>query len=408
VRHDRERTPPDRVVGQGREPSLATALVVVSLIALNLRTAVVGVPPLLGTIERSLGLSSAVAGLLVTVPTLCFGAFAVLAPLAGRRLGLEPALAAGLALLAAGQLLRLAPGTAALFGGTLVAGIGAALGNVLLPAFVKRDFAGHVGLLTGTYTMVLTAGAALAAGIAVPVQHALGGWRPSLALWAAPAALALAAMLALTGHRSTHHLAGHRVAATALYRQPLAWKLTVAMGTQSLVYYSVVTWMPTVFEQHGASPGQAGWLLSLNGIVSIPTSLATPVLAVRLHDQRPLVVLATLLTGAGLLGLAWAPAAQPVLWTVLLGIGTSVFFVLVLTLIGLRSPDAEVASGLSSMAQSYGYLLAATGPFLVGLLHDLLGGWSWPLAVLAGMLALQCAGGLGAARPGVIERPRGR
>lgn len=392
-----------------RSPSLAVGLVAVTLIALNLRTAVVAVPPLLEPIQRTLGLSSAVAGLLTTVPALCFGVFAIVAPAIGRRLGLEPALAAGLALLTVGQLLRLGPSAVSLFSGTLVAGIGAALGNVLLPALVKRDFPGRVGLLTGVYTMALSSGAALAAGLAVPLQHALGGWRPSLASWAAPVALALVASLLLRRGQFVHHDPGSaRVPLAMLRREPIAWKLTVTMATQSFVYYALVTWLPTIFEQHGTSPGEAGLLLSLIGIVSIPTSLGAPLLAGRLHDQRPLVVVAAAITLAGLTGLAVAPGSQPILWAVLLGVGTNIGFVLVLTLIGLRSSDAEVASGLSSMVQSYGYLFAAGGPFLVGLLHDLVGGWTAAVILLGAMSVPPLFAGLGAARPGLIAHPASR
>jgi CP family cyanate transporter-like MFS transporter len=363
---------------------------------------------LLDTIQHLLGLSSAVAGLLTAVPALCFGLFATVAPGLGRRVGTERALAAGLTLLAAGSALRLGPGAPVLFAATLLVGIGTALGNVLLPALVKRDFPRRVGLLTGTYTMVLTAGAALAAGLAVPLAHALGGWRPSLAIWAAPAGLALVTTLAL-GRRRTHTPAPTpHIPLAYLRRQPIAWMLTVFMGTQSLIYYSLVTWMPTIFEQHGASATEAGWLLSLVGLVSIPAALVAPLVAGRLRDPRPLVAAATAFDAVGLIGLVLDPGAHPALWSCLLGVGTAIPFATALTLIGLRSADARVAAGLSSMMQSYGYLLAACGPFLVGLLHDLVGGWSRPLALLVAMLVPQAVAGLGAARPGVIAVPASR
>lgn len=383
---------------------LAAGLAVVFLLALNLRTAVVAVPPLLGPIRHSLGLSASVGGLLTTVPTLCFGVFAVAAPAVGGRVGLEPAVAAGLALMVAGQALRLAPGAAALFAGTLIAGIGAALGNVLLPALVKRDFPRHVGLLTGVYMLALTGGATLAAGAAVPLDHALGGWRPSLAVWAAPAAVGFVAMSALARGRHSRSTTGPRVHIASLRRQPIAWMLTLGMATQAFLYYSLITWLPTVFEQHGISPGEAGWLLALNGVVGLPAALAAPVLAGRLADQRPLVLVSSGLLAVGLLGLVLAPRAAPALWSILLGIGTSIAFALVVTQFGLRSADAAVASGVSAMAQSYGYLLACTGPFLVGYLHDALGSWSAALLLLLAMVVPQCLAGLGASRPGSVIR----
>ncbi|HTX01315.1 MAG TPA: MFS transporter [Acidimicrobiales bacterium] len=385
-------------------PSLAGGLVAVSLIGLNLRTAVVAVPPLLEAIQHSLGFSSAVAGLLTTVPTLCFGLFAAVAPALGRRIGTEPALAAGLALLVAGSALRLAPGVFMLFTGTLLTGIGAALGNVLLPALVKRDFPRRVGLLTGSYTMALTAGSAIAAGVAVPLDHALSGWRPALAVWAVPAAVALAATLALRRRRGGPSPAAvSRVPLGHLSRQPLAWMLTAFMGTQSLVYYSTLTWMPTVFEQHGASAARAGLYLSVSSLFSIPTALLAPLIAGRLPNQSPLVVGAVLVDATGLLGLILAPAAQPLLWSCLIGIGTGIPFATALTMIGLRSPDARVAASLSSMMQGYGYLFTAGGPFVVGLLHDVVGGWTVPLALLLVILVPQTMAGLASARPRILE-----
>lgn len=411
-------------------PVLLAGLLTVSLVAINLRPAVVAVPPLLPTIQAALHLSSAVAGLLTTVPLLCFGGFAVATPPLGRRAGVEVSIAAGLAVLAAGSLVRLAPGFVPLVIGTLGVGVGAAVGNVLLPALVKRDFPGRVGLLTGTYTMFLTAGAALAAGVAVPLASVLGGWRQSLAAWALPAALAVAVTLAAArragaaagvagrvgaprpeaGRRSRRWDAGAGdgsapVLTGWLLRQRTAWALTVFMGAQSLVYYGVMTWLPTIFEQHGSSAARAGLFLSLASVVGIPFALFAPIVAARLADPWPVVALGSLLTAAGLAGLVAAPGALPLLWAAAFGAGTSGTFGVALTLIGLKSPTSELAAAMSALAQGVGYVLAAAGPSALGLVHDLVGGWAVPVLVAAGVLAVQTAAGLAVARAQPVSLP---
>ena len=391
-------------VSEGR--SLAAGLVAVSLVSVNLRTAVIVVSPLLSRIQTSLRLSSAVAGLLTSVPALCFGAFAVAAPALARRLGLERALASGLALLTGGMAVRGLPGLAPLFLGTLLAGVGAAIGNVLLPALVKRDYPGRIGLMTGSYTMVLTSGVALAAAFAVPLADALGGWRPALAVWAAPALLGLLTFTALEGRRASPSFEEALAVPPELWRQWRPWALTIFMGVQSFTFYGAVAFMPTVFEAHGVSASRAGLLLALNGVVSIPVSLAAPLFAGRVADQRLIAVAATLLTALALAGLAYAPRLAPLACALVLGVGTGTAFSLSLTLIGLRSGDGATAARLSAMMQTYGYLFAASGPFLVGLLHDAIGGWAGPLTLLLAMQVPQLVAALSAARPGVINLRR--
>ncbi len=399
---------------QAGAPPLWAGLVTACVVGANLRTAVVAVPPVLSAIQASLSLSSAVAGLLTTVPLLCFGAFAIVAPLIARRAGLQRTLAAGMVLVAGGSALRMAPGLAALFAGTLLVGMGAALGNVLLPALVKRDHPGRVGLLTGSYSMFLTGGAAIAAGVAVPLSRALGGWRPQLGVWAAPAAVALAVVAVLDRPRGLVGLPSPPApdpprgqTGAMLRRRAIAWQLTASMGLQSFVYYSAVTWMPTVFESHGSTPAGAGLLLSVAGIVGIPVTLVTPVLAGRGADQRGLAACGGAVTAVGVVGLAFAAGAAPYLWAVLIGSGTSISFALSLTMISLRAGDARVAADLSGMAQSFGYLFAAAGPFLVGLVHDLAGGWVWPVTVMLALIGPQTAAAVGAGRPQVIAAPAG-
>ncbi|WP_454041172.1 MFS transporter [Cellulosimicrobium sp. Marseille-Q8652] len=377
-----------------RRPFGVAAVAALLLAALNLRPAVVAVSPLLGEIRADWGLSAAAAGLLTALPVLCFGLLAPVAPVLARRWGLERALLASLVVLALGFAVRLVPTTWGLFAGTLVVGSAIGVGNVLLPALVKRDFADRVGLMTGLYSMALSGGAALAAGLTLPVAGAAGlDWRGALATWGvlavagalvwAPRALR-ATLPAPTGFRGGARPAGRR----SVWRSPLAWAVTVVMGTQSLSFYATNAWLPEVFVSLGRSPEAGGWLLALCNLVGIAGSFVTPVLAGRMRRQRGIGVVLVLLVGAGLLGLVLAPSAA-VVWVVLLGLGQGGGISLALTLMALRAHDAAHTSELSGMAQSAGYVLAACGPIGVGLAHDASGSWTLPLLLLAGVAVVQ-------------------
>lgn len=378
----------------GRRLGAGAALAIV-LAALNLRPGVVAVSPLLGEILAEEGLSATAGGVLTTLPVLCFGLLAPVAPVLARRLGLERALFGSLLLLCAGFALRLVPGVGTLLGGTLAVGCAIGLGNVLLPALIKRDFADRVGLMTGLYSMALSGGAALAAGLTVPIATATGAdWRVTLASWgllAAVGAVIWAPRALRAGSRTAAPLrpAGAAAgAARSVWRSPLAWAVTVLMGTQSLSFYATNAWLPEIFVAGGRSVAAGGWLLALTNLLGIVGSFVAPVLAGRMRRQRAIGVGLVALIGTGLLGLVLAPGVA-VVWVVLLGLGQGGGIALALTLMALRTEDAARTSELSGMAQSAGYVLAACGPLGLGVAHDVTGSWTVPLALLLGAALVQ-------------------
>ncbi len=367
------------------------------LVALNLRPALSSMAPVLGQVSDGLGLTAAQAGLLTTLPVLCLGLFAPLAPMLARRIGSERVVLGILATLALGIVLRSTLGTTGLFLGSLLAGASIGIIGVLLPGIVKRDFPQHAGTLTGVYTMALCLGAAMAAGATVPLAHAFGdSWAPALGFWMLPAILAMLVWLPQARNGHGVHKVAYRV--RGLWRDPLAWQVTLYMGLQSSLAYIVFGWLPSILIGRGLSPTQAGLVLSGSVIMQLFSSLAAPWLATRGRDQRLAIVVVMLVTLCGLFGCLYAPLSGLWGWAVLLGLGQGGTFALALTLIVLRSRDAHVAANLSSMAQGVGYTLASMGPFAVGLVHDLTGGWSalgWVFAVLgAGAIVF----GLGAGR----------
>src|SRR5690606_806430 len=358
-------------------------------LAANLRPSITAVGPLVASIQNATGLSAAAVGVLTSLPLLAFGAFAPLANF-GRRVGLERTLAIAMLMLFAGILLRSAGSSAALFAGTLVLSAGVAVGNVLAPSLIKRDYPDRIGTLTTVYALILALTAAVGSGLAVPVERALpGGWRSALAIWAVPAALA--AMLWARASFRPRRSAAPSIEASptsSVWRSPLAWYVSGFMGLQSTCVYVVVSWFPPVLPDGGDDPARAGLLVTGFQLGSFVAGGAVPRLLALRQDQSALAVLASLAIAAGVLGVLWHPEWTPA-WVTLAGAGVGVCFPLALAFIGLRTADHHQAASLSLMSQSIGYLIAASGPLLFGLAHDLSGGWEIPLAGLAGCALMQ-------------------
>jgi MFS transporter, CP family, cyanate transporter len=379
------------------------------LLATNLRPAAAAIGPLLGRIRADTGLSATGAGVLSTLPVLCFGALAPLAPALVRRLGERSTAALALAVLLLGLLVRLVPGLGFLFAGTALAGAAIAVANVLLPVMVRGNFPERVGLLTGMYTTALVGFAALAAGVSVPVADAFGGgWRPGLAIWGVPAAVALVVWAPQLARRRPSPAAsrGTHIGFAPLLRDPVAWAVTLFFALQSAGFYATLAWLPSVFHSHGESTSAAGFLLSLSLVVGLIPALTVPSLAARARDQRPFMLAFVACVAAGWMGILVAPTAAPYLWVVLLGLGQNAMFPLALTLIVLRGGPVTSTSALSTLVQTVGYLIAAAGPLAIGAVHDVSGSWTPALIVLLALLVPQLIVGLEAARDRTVRAAR--
>lgn len=373
---------PGRVATATRPVAVAGGVVLalaVIVAALNLRPAVTSVGPLLDRAQADLGASATWAGVLTTLPGLCFAVAGLAAPRLARRVGVGAAVAVALGVLAVGLVVRVLDGPLVVLGGTLVTSAGIALANVLIPVVVKDSFPARIGLMTGIYTAALQGGAAMGSAVTPPMETWLGGWRSA---WAGWAVLALAALvlwlLAVRGR-----LAGgdvHRERGRSLMRSPLAWTVTVFFGLQAFGAYIVMGWFAQVLMDAGVSRGDAGLLQGLMSLLAVPISLVVPAVAARGGSQTWWIVGLSTAGVAGNLGLILAPSAAPLLWSILVGVGMSVFS-LALTTIALRARTGRDTASLSAMAQGYGYLIAAPGPLLFGLLHDLTDAWTLPLVV---------------------------
>jgi CP family cyanate transporter-like MFS transporter len=369
-------------------------------IAFSLRLIYASLSVRLPEVVRATHLSPFETGLLTTLPVLCLGLCAPFAPRIAGRFGVERTLFGALALIAAGTALRAAGPAWALFAFSILAAGAIATANVLLPSLVKRDFEDRTSLVTGLYVMGISGGAALAAAVTVPIEQALGGsWRLGLSMWAAPVLLALLLWAPQALRRQARQAAAPVRRVRGLWRDRLAWQVAMFMGLQSALAFSAMTWLAPILRDRGLSAVAAGLLLSVLIVVQLTTCLATPALAVRARDQGPLAMLLVAGGVAGMLGLLFAPLQSLMFWALLQGLAQGGLFALALTLVVLRSRDADVAAHLSSMAQSLGYVPAALAPMLIGLLRA----WTGSFAAVGGLFALVGLGlvwsGLGAARP---------
>ena len=391
----------------GRRAFLGSALLGVVLIAVNLRVGFVTVGPLLEEISKDLGITAGQAGLLAGLPLAMFALFSPVAPAVAARTGLDRALWLSLLLLTVGILGRSAPLPGAVWVGTAVVGIGIAFLNVLLPSLVKREFPLRVSQLTGVYTSIQGAVAAVGTALVVPIAHAApAGWRLALGVWAVLAVVALVVLFPWLQRRPP--APGAHDEAAVRYRSPwrsaLAWQVTLFMGLQSMAFYVLMAWLPSIERSHGVSATVAGTHVALFMLVGMVSSLSTGALMQRTRDQRPVAVTGSLLALATFAGLAAAPELA-LLWVVLGAMGCGSLIVVALSLFSLRSGDHHQAAALSGMAQSVGYGLAAVAPVVVGALYDAGGRWEPPLFLMAGLMGVLCVFAMLAGRDRVIGPP---
>lgn len=363
------------------------AFAAILLAAMNLRTAVTSVTPLLDLLGQIFGFGSTFTGVLGMLPTAAFALFGVATPRLARRIGLERTALLAMALAALGLLLRSSAfGVGGLLLGSVVALAGMGIGNVVVPPLVKRYFADRVGTISSFYISVLQLGTMLPALLAVPVANA-AGWRVSLGMWSLLAlAAALPWWLMVRRHAADHAAAALLPDPSALphgqvWRTSLGWGMALMFGMTSLMTYSMFTWLPRIVVEAGASPAFGGVMVAVFSALGLLPALLMPALATRMRNPFPLAVIGFTAFTVAFAGLLWAPMAAPLLWACLLGLGPSTF-PLALTLINLRTRTPTGSASLSGFMQGVGYSFACLGPLVVGWLHDASHTWTLPFGFL--------------------------
>ncbi len=367
-------------------------LVGILCVAINLRPALSSIGPLVGMIRQDLGLTETLLGLLTTLPLIAFGIISTMTPLFTKRFGIGNTLLAALILLSMGIVVRSIGGIINLYLGTILLGIAIAFGNVLIPALIKRNFPHKAGLVTSLYSGIMSLGAAVAAGLSYPLAQAMGmGWRGSLVVWAALAIIALIIWMPnLKRIKRTTPSRSFKEAMKKLSGSLLVWKLALYMGLQSFAFYVILAWLPAILIDRGFDASYAGWMLSL----SQATGIIGAIWAGSRKDQRLVIAVLVLIEVFSLIGLMIPSLGMVELWTGLIGMALGGTFGLALLLIVLRSHDAETAAELSGIVQSIGYFIAATGPFIVGLIYDITEVWNYAIILLLVLAILKLIMGL--------------
>ncbi|WP_214412369.1 CynX/NimT family MFS transporter [Sphaerisporangium fuscum] len=393
----------DRRSGAGGRLAWLVALGIV-LAALNLRTAVTSVGPLLNQVSDALGMSGVVTGLLTTLPVLCFAVFGAMTPALARRAGEHRLLLAALVFLGAGLLVRvLVDSTPVFLAASVLALSGGAIGNVLIPTLIKRHFPRRSGPMTTLYATALAVGTMLAAAATVPIERAADGdWHVALGVWAALAAVAAIPWLALLRSEPERDSGRQDAGPRALVRSRLAWAIAGYFGTQSLVAYVMFGWLPQLLQDRGYTTGQAGVALAVFSALGIPVSVVVPAVAARMKSQRPMVIGLVVLYVIGFAGMLAAPVSTMWVWILAVGVGMG-SFPMALTLLALRTRTPELTGALSAFGQSVGYLIAGAGPIVVGVLYSATGGWTLPFALLFAVVAAQALTGWYAAGDRYVE-----
>jgi CP family cyanate transporter-like MFS transporter len=386
-----------------------TGFLAVVFIAIVLRPPVASMGPLLQEIQSNLGVGAELIGLLAAAPVLCFGLGAFASPWLVSKVGVNHAMLYVLMILAASSALRMIFGYPGLLIGTIGAGLSIAIANVLLPTVVRIQFPKRVALVTGAYTTLLAVSASLAASIAVPTSSLLGGWNPALAIWILPAVIAILLWLPQIRGQEAHVAQPAHAAAeerAAVMRSPISWAIVGFFGIQSLGFYALLGWMPSALTSIGVSPQDAGNYLGFASAIGIPSGLLISSLLGRF---KSLSWWAAGTSGMTLIGnIVFTSVLQShntgllILGCVFIGLGMSATFPISLSLISSRASTSAQTTQLSAMSQGWGYLLAATGSFMVGFVANLLGSFALSFAIITTLTLIQAGIGFYAGRPGII------
>ncbi|WP_026808753.1 CynX/NimT family MFS transporter [Arenibacter latericius] len=362
---------------------LVLILLGILFIAANLRAPITSVGPVINEISDSLSLSPAFVGLLTAIPLISFALLSAFAPRVARKTGLERLLLYSLLVLALGLFTRSVGNVPLLFIGAALIGAAITVGNVLMPAYIKKMFPNKVGIVTGMYLVSMNLTSALAAGFSIRIGQASGmGWQGSIGIWGILAIISLFIWYPQVKKSPVVTAQSKRTSSKGIWKSTLAWNIAIFMGLQSLLFYCLAAWLPTILQSWGMSADRSGWMLSFIQMAQLPIMLIGPILAAKMKDQITLVWVTFILLVLGLAGIIFGGTCFVIPSVISIGISLGLAFTLAMMFMVLRTKTTTESAELSGMSQTVGYIIAACGPPVFGALFSLSGNWYVPLALL--------------------------
>ena len=383
-----------------KQQTLNIALLIgIILVATNLRAPITSVGSLVSLIKSDLQLNALQSGVITTIPLLCFAIISPLAPKISRKIGIEKTFFYSLIVLFIGIIIRSLNATVFLFAGTVLLGCAIAISNVLIPGLIKKEFDRRSGLVTGIYSVSMNLCGAIASGISFPLATTVGlGWAHALQIWVVLAIIALIGWFPQMKRRDVIAATTQQQERKSLWKSKLAWFVTAFMGLQSLLFYVLVAWLPSILGGLGIAESKAGLFLSIIQITMLPITFVIPIIAEKQKNQRFLVLLTAICLFIGILPIFTGIEWLIIVGMVILGIGSGSVFSLAMMFFSLRTSNVHEASELSGMAQSVGYLLASVGPLLVGAIYDATHTWTIAIYILLGIVVAILIAGMGAGK----------
>lgn len=372
-------------------------------IAANLRAPITAIGPVITAITAQLQLTPVLVSLLTTLPLMSFALLSNFTPRIANKVGLERLLLYSMPVLATGLFFRSSGNIFLLFLGAAVIGAAITISNVLMPAFIKKEFPKNVGLVTGAYLFSMNFTSALAAGYSIRIGQISGwGWKGSIGVWGFLSVLSFFIWLPQIRNKSALAEKAHPETTGSIWKSRLAWQVAIFMGLQSFMFYSFAAWLPANLQSWGMSADRSGWMLSYVQLGQLPMMLFGPIISAKMRDQTPLVWLTFILLITGLAGIIFGRIEYIVISTILIGVSLGLAFTLAMMFFVLRTRNPDEAAALSGMSQSVGYLIAACGPPLFGGLYSLSGNWYAPLGLMVLAAVVLLLSGLTSAKDKLI------
>lgn len=344
------------------------------LLGACMRTPITSIPTVINNIAATLGVQATSLGILTTLPLICFGVFAPFVPIISRRLGNELTIAIITVILFIGSYMRII-NQPLLFVSTILVGLAITFMNVLLPAIITDNMPAKIGTMTSLYTLSMTFFSVFGAGLSAPIAQKTS-WQFVVQLISLIALITFIVWLPnVRFNRRDKAVTTSKTA--SVWQNKTAWFMLFYFGLASLIFYTLVAWLPTMAIAAGISANTASLLAGLFQLASVPTSFLMPILAVRTHNRTRLIVIAAVATLVGIVALM-IPIHSVIYFAIIniiLGLATAATFSLTMTMFGLKTKTPEQTRNLSGMAQSIGYLIAAVGPVLTGALQNMTHSW---------------------------------